>query len=93
MQVKRKEMIGSVIRRKMDKTAVVAVPKLRRHPLYRKMIRRVVRYKVHDEKNETGIGDTVRVIKTRPISREKHWKVVEIISKGEVAEIKPEEIK
>lgn len=93
MQTKRKTIVGTVVSKKMDKTAIVAIPKLRRHPIYAKMMRRVARYKAHDAENACGIGDTVRLMETRPISKEKHWKVVEIISKGEVAEIKPEEIK
>ncbi len=93
METRRKTVVGSVVSKNMDKTAIVEVPKLRRHPVYAKMMRRVERYKAHDAENECGIGDTVRLIQTRPISKEKHWKVVEIISKGEVAEVKPEEIK
>ena len=93
METKRRTMVGNVISKNMDKTAIVAVPRLRRHRLYHKMMRHTEKYKVHDAKNETGVGDTVRLIETRPISKEKHWSVIEIISKGEVVEIKPEEIK
>jgi small subunit ribosomal protein S17 len=76
----------------MDKTVVVAVETFKRHPLYRKSIRREIKYKAHDEKNECGEGDIVRIIETRPLSKEKRWRVGEIISKKEAVEIKPEEI-
>jgi len=70
----------------------VAVETPKRHPLYKKTIRRVVKYKAHDENNECKVGDKVRIVETRPLSREKRWRVVEIITKGEVVEVKPEEI-
>ena len=92
MEQKRKTRLGKVISDKMDKTIVVAVETPRRHPLYKKNIRRAVKYKAHDEKNQCRTGDTVRIEETRPVSREKRWRVAEIITKGEVAEIKPEEI-
>lgn len=85
-------MVGSVVSHKMDKTAIVAVEKPTHHPLYHKVIRRVVKYKVHDEKNDCGVGDVVRIIEIRPISKEKRWKVIEIITKGEVVAVKPQEI-
>jgi len=71
---------------------VVVVEAPKRHPLYKKVIKRTVRYKVHDEKNECRIGDLVRIVETRPLSREKRWRVAEIIAKGEVVEVQPEEI-
>jgi small subunit ribosomal protein S17 len=92
METKRKTRLGKVISDKMDKTVVVAVDTPRRHPLYKKTIRRVVKYYAHDEKKESKLGDTVKIEETRPISRLKRWRVVEIVTKGEVAEIKPEEI-
>ena len=76
----------------MDKTVVVAVATLKRHPLYKKAIRRAVKYKAHDENNECKVGDTVRIVETRPLSKQKRWRVAEIITKGEVVEIKPKEI-
>ena len=76
----------------MDKTVVVAVETSRHHPLYKKAIRRTVKYKAHDESNECRLGDVVRIMETRPLSREKRWRVVEIVTKGEVLEIEPEEI-
>jgi len=92
METKRKTRLGKVVSDKMDKTVVVAVDTPRRHPLYKKTIRRVVKYYAHDEKNQSKIGDTVKIEETRPISRLKRWRVVAILTKGEVAEIKPEEI-
>jgi small subunit ribosomal protein S17 len=91
-ETKRKVRLGQVVSDKMDKTVVVEVSGPKRHPLYKKIIRRVVRYKAHDEKNECQVGDKVRIIETRPLSREKRWRVAEIITKGEVVEVSPEEI-
>jgi small subunit ribosomal protein S17 len=76
----------------MDKTAVVAVETSTRHPLYKKTIKRVVNYKAHDAKNECRRGDLVRIEETRPLSRQKRWRVAEIVTKGEVVEVQPEEI-
>ena len=92
MEAKRKTRFGKVVSDKMDKTVVVAVDTPKRHPLYKKTIRRVVKYYAHDEKKQSKIGDTIRIEETRPTSKLKRWRVVEIITKGEVAEIKPEEI-
>jgi small subunit ribosomal protein S17 len=91
-EIKQKVRLGQVVSDKMDKTVVVEVSGPKRHPLYKKIIRRVVRYKVHDEKNECQVGDKVRIIETRPLSREKRWRVAEIIAKGEIVEVSPEEI-
>jgi small subunit ribosomal protein S17 len=76
----------------MDKTVTVAVETLRRHPLYKKTIKRMVKYKAHDESNECGLRDIVRIVETRPLSRHKRWRVAEIITKGEVVEVQPKEI-
>jgi len=92
MEIKRKTRLGRVVSNKMDKTVVVAVETSRRHPAYKKTIRKMTKYKAHDEKNECGLGDTVRLVETRPLSREKRWRVAEIVSKAEIIEIKPEEI-
>ena len=92
MEEKRKTRFGQVVSDKMDKTVVVAVETPRRHPLYRKTIRRVIKYKVHDEKNQCRTGDMVRIVETRPISKDKRWRVAEIVTKGEIAEVKPTEI-
>ena len=91
MEKKRKTRFGRVVSNKMDKTVVVAVETLRHHPLYKKTIKRVVKHKAHDEKNECGPGDMVKIIETRPLSREKRWRVAEIITKGEVMAVQPKE--
>ncbi len=92
MEKKRKTRLGIVVSDKMDKTAVVAVETLRRHPLYKKTIKKAVKYKVHDEQNECHLGDKVIIAECRPISLQKRWRVAEILSRGEVAEIQPREI-
>ena len=92
MEEKRKTRFGKVVSDKTDKTVVVAVDTPKRHKLYKKTIRRVVKYYAHDEKNQCKIGDTVRIVETRPTSKLKRWRVAEIITKGEVADIKPQEI-
>jgi len=92
MEDKRKTRFGKVVSGKMDKTVVVAVDTPKHHPLYKKTIRRVVKYYAHDEKNQSKVGDTVRIVETRPTSKLKRWRVAEIITKGEVADIKPQEI-
>ncbi len=92
MEKRRKTMVGRVVSNKMDKTVVVTVETLRHHPLYKKTIRRAVKYKAHDEKNECELGDTVKITETRPLSKEKRWRVTEIITKNEVVEIQPKEI-
>ncbi len=92
MEEKRKARIGRVVSDKMQKTVVVAVESTRHHPLYKKVIKRTVKYKAHDEKEQAHEGDLVRIVETRPLSREKRWRVAEIITRGEVAEVKPEEI-
>jgi small subunit ribosomal protein S17 len=89
---KHKTMTGRVVSSKMDKTVVVRVETLRRHPLYKKTIRKTTNFKAHDENNECGLGDVVRILETRPLSKDKRWRVVEIKSKGEVAEVQPKEI-
>jgi len=76
----------------MDKTVVVAVETFRRHPLYKKAIRRAVKYKAHDKNNECRVGDVVKIVETRPLSKQKRWRVAEIITKGEVIEVEPREI-
>ena len=79
---KRKQRVGTVVSDKMDKTIVIAVTEHVRHTLYKKYIKRTVKMKAHDENNECGIGDRVRVMETRPLSREKRWRLVEIIGKA-----------
>ncbi len=92
MEIKRKTRVGFVISRNTDKTAVVGVEVMKRHPLYRKTFRRLLKYKAHDEKNETRPGDKVKIIETRPISKEKRWRVLEIIARKDVLELKDEEM-
>ena len=92
MEEKRKTRFGKVVSDKMDKTVVVAVDTPKHHRLYKKTIRRVVKYYAHDEKNQSKVGDTVRIVETRPTSKLKRWRMAEIITKGEVADIKPQEI-
>jgi len=92
MDEKRKIRFGRVVSNRMDKTVVVAVETPKRHPLYKKTVRGVVKYKAHDEKKECGLGDIVKIIETRPLSKHKRWRVAEIITKGEVVKVKPEEI-
>lgn len=78
----RKTRTGKVISDKMDKTIVVAVQDHVKHPLYNKIVQRTYRLKAHDENNECGIGDTVKVMETRPLSKDKRWRLVEIIEKA-----------
>ena len=78
----RKTRTGMVVSDKMDKTIVVAVIDNVRHPLYKKIVKRTVKFKAHDENNACGIGDTVMIMETRPISKDKRWRVVEIIEKA-----------
>ena len=92
MEEKRKTRFGKVISDKMDKTVVIAVETPKRHKLYKKTVRRAVKYKAHDEKNQCRIGDMVRIVETRPLSKDKRWRVAEVLTKGEVAEIQPKEI-
>ena len=92
MEEKRKTRFGKVVSNKMDKTVVIAVETPKRHSVYKKTVRRAVKYKAHDEKNQCQLGDTVRIVETRPLSKNKRWRVAEVVTKGEVAEIKPQEI-
>lgn len=79
---RRKVRIGRVVSDKMDKTVVVAVETLVKHPLYGRIVRRTTKFKVHDEVNECGIGDTVEIMETRPLSKDKRWRVARIIEKA-----------
>ena len=81
-QGRRKERVGTVVSDKMDKTVVVAVQRFRRHRIYRKAIRVTNRYKAHDEHNEARSGDIVRIVETRPLSKEKRWRVAEIVKRA-----------
>ena len=77
----RKNRTGKVVSNKMDKTIVVAVENHVRHPLYNKIVKRTYKLKAHDENNECNIGDTVKVMETRPLSKDKRWRLVEIVEK------------
>jgi len=81
---KRKERVGIVVSDKMDKTIVVQVERITRHPLYGKIVRRNKKYKAHDENNQCKIGDRVRIMETRPLSKEKRWRLAEIIEKSRI---------
>lgn len=78
-----KTRVGRVVSDKMDKTVVVEVQVLRRHPLYRRILRRTKKYKAHDEANVAKMGDLVRIVESRPISKEKKWRVAEVVKRGE----------
>ena len=78
----RKTRVGIVSSDKMDKTVVVSVRDRARHPLYKKIVNKTIKLKAHDENNECGVGDRVRVMETRPLSKDKRWRVVEIIEKA-----------
>ncbi|MDI6604402.1 30S ribosomal protein S17 [Aceticella autotrophica] len=79
----RKTRIGTVVSNKMDKTIVVAVEDRIKHPLYGKIIRRTKKFKAHDENNQCNIGDVVKIMETRPLSKEKRWRLVEVVKKAE----------
>jgi len=78
----RKTRIGKVVSDKMDKTIVVAVENHVKHPLYGKIVKKTYKLKAHDENNECGIGDTVKVMETRPLSKDKRWRLVNIVEKA-----------
>jgi len=82
--IKGKVRSGRVISDKMNKTRVVAVERVTRHPLYGKIIRRTKKYKMHDETNESRVGDIVKMMETRPISKDKRWRLVEIMRKSKL---------
>lgn len=79
----RKTRVGQVVSDKMDKTIVVAIEDSVQHKLYKKIVKRTYKLKAHDENNECGVGDTVKVIECRPLSKDKRWRLVEIIKKAE----------
>ncbi|MGB6873049.1 MAG: 30S ribosomal protein S17 [Dehalococcoidia bacterium] len=90
---KRKVREGLVVSDKMDKTVVVAVKTRKVHPLYKKAVRGTKKYKAHDENNACKIGDKVKIVETRPLSKEKNWRVAEIMSKKEMVETRPKKKK
>jgi small subunit ribosomal protein S17 len=92
MKKNQKIRLGRVLSNKMDKTVLVEVETRRRHPRFKRVVTYRKEFKVHDEANACGVGDLVRIIETRPISKEKRWRVAEILTKAEEIEVKPEEI-
>ena len=78
---RRKTRVGEVVSNKMDKTAVVAVTRLVRHPLYGRFVKKTSKFKVHDENNECQTGDVVKIMETRPLSKDKRWRLVEVTKK------------
>jgi len=78
----RKVRVGKVVSDKMDKTIVVAVKTVSKHPVYKKQVKSTKKFKAHDEKNECNIGDTVRIMETRPLSKDKNWRLLEIVEKA-----------
>ena len=88
----RKTLTGVVVSNKMDKTAVVAVERRHRHRIYRKIIRTTTRYKAHDADNLAKVGDLVRIVETRPLSKDKRWRIAETMTVGNVADLAPRDI-
>ncbi len=89
---RRKSMVGTVVSVKMEKTAVVSVERRYPHRLYHKIVRATKRYKAHDPQNAAVLGDTVRIVETRPLSKDKRWRIAETLVRGNVADIAPREI-
>ena len=87
MQGKRRTKVGRVVSDKMDKTVVVSVERLRRHAIYKRVVRLSSTFKAHDEENTARVGDTVRIEESRPLSREKRWTVVEVVARGSHEEL------
>ncbi len=88
----RKNRVGIVVGAKMANTVVVSVAWRQMHPLYHKAIRRVSKFYAHDEKGECKLGDVVRIVETRPLSKTKRWRVTEVVQRGEAPEVRPVEI-
>ncbi|MGH2462356.1 MAG: 30S ribosomal protein S17 [Candidatus Limnocylindria bacterium] len=82
MAGKRRTKVGRVVSDKMDKTVVVSVERLQRHPIYKRVIRRSTKFKAHDQDNAARVGDTVRIEESRPLSRDKRWRLVEVLGHG-----------
>ena len=87
MQGKRRTKVGRVVSDKMDKTVVVSVERLRRHPIYKRVVRLSSKFKAHDEENSASVGDTVRIEESRPLSADKRWRVVEVVARGSGEEL------
>lgn len=89
---RKKIRIGFVVSDKMDKTRVIAVHWTEQHPVYHRHVRRLTKFKAHDERNETRTGDRVRIIETRPRSKEKRWRILEVLERAEQVDVRPEEV-
>ena len=87
MQGKRRSKVGRVVSDKMDKTVVVSVERLRRHPIYKRVVRLSSKFKAHDQENTARVGDTVRIEESKPLSRENRWTVVEVVARGSHEEL------
>lgn len=83
-ETKKKQLIGKVVSDKMDKTRVIQIERRERHKLYKKVITKRTKVKMHDEKNETKVGDIVEIMETRPLSREKRWRLVKVIERAKI---------
>jgi small subunit ribosomal protein S17 len=92
MNKSRKTILGQVVSDKMDKTVVVAVERYRTHRLYKRRIRRITKFKAHDYNNSCKLGDTVRIEETKPLSREKRWRVIEVLARIDIADTQPDEL-
>ena len=92
MNKSRKTILGQVVSDKMDKTVVVAVERYRTHRLYKRRIRRITKFKAHDYNSSCKLGDTVRIEETKPLSREKRWRVIEVLARIDIAETQPNEL-
>ena len=91
MESEARTIVGQVVSSRMDKTVVVTAVSRRAHPLYKKTLRRRISVKAHDQGNSCQVGDMVRIAQSRPISKSKHWRVVEIVSKSKVAEVQTDD--
>lgn len=92
METKQKTRVARVLSSKMDKTVLVEVETRRRHPRFKRVVSYRAKFKAHDEKGACGVGDLVKIVETRPLSKEKRWRVAEILAKAETIEVKPAEI-
>lgn len=92
VEARKKIRVGFVISDKMDKTRVIAIHWTQQHPVYHRHVRRISKFKAHDEKNETHTGDQVRIIETRPLSKEKRWRIIEVLEKAEQVDVRPEDV-
>ena len=92
MNKSRKTILGQVVSDKMNKTVVVAVERYRTHRLYKRRIRRITKFKAHDYNNSCKLGDTVRIEETKPLSREKRWRVIEVLARIDIADTQPDEL-